>query len=165
MGLKVLSQMANLAHSNDFRWFGPDDLLSEWDLLVSTFNHHKYEVTDTTNKEFVGIHICHNEDFNNYMDQPRMITSMVEKANLSGAKDKKLPYPMDGNPLSKSDCTTEESKADNFKYPYPKVAGQLMYGMIHTTVNHHVCPQCHYKVRKQFWKETQHLSQASCRIC
>jgi hypothetical protein len=40
------------------------DLISEWDLLVITFNRHEYEVTDATSKEFVGIHIYHDEDFN-----------------------------------------------------------------------------------------------------
>ena len=123
-----------IAHSDDFRWFGPDELLSEWDLLVATFNRHKYEVTDATNKEFVGIHIYHDEDFNYYMDQSRMIDSIVRDANLQGDPIEKLPYPMDGNPLSKLDCATEESKAEDSKYPYRKVVGQLMYGMVHTMV-------------------------------
>ena len=50
-----------IAHSDDFRWFGPQELLSQWDFLVATFNKYKYEVTDATNKEFVGIHIYHDE--------------------------------------------------------------------------------------------------------
>jgi hypothetical protein len=62
-----------IAHSDDFRWFGPPDLISQWDLVVATFNKHKYEVTDATNKKFVGIHIYHDENFNYYMDQERMI--------------------------------------------------------------------------------------------
>ena len=124
-----------IAHSDDFRWFGPDDLISEWDHLVATFNKHKYEVTDATNKEFVGIHIYHDEDFNYYMDQTRMITSIVEEANIAGARNEKLPYPMHGPPLSKEDCpTTDEQKAKCSKYPYRKVVGQLMYGMVHTMV-------------------------------
>ena len=53
-----------IAHSDDFRWFGPQELISQWDLLVATFNKYKYEVTDATNKEFVGIHIYHDEHFN-----------------------------------------------------------------------------------------------------
>ena len=124
-----------IAHSDDFRWFGPNELISEWDLLVSTFNKHKYEVTDATNKEFVGIHIYHDKDFNYYMDQTRMITSIVAEANIAGAKDEKLPFPIHGNALSKLDCpVTPEQKLKCSKYPYRKVVGQLMYGMVHTMV-------------------------------
>ena len=39
-----------MAHSDDFRWFGPPDMIKEWDLLVLTFNKHRYEVTVATNK-------------------------------------------------------------------------------------------------------------------
>ena len=53
-----------IAHSDDFRWFGPPNMIHEWDLLVATFNKHKYEVTDATDKEFVGIHIYHDNNFN-----------------------------------------------------------------------------------------------------
>ena len=124
-----------IAHSDDFRWFGPDDLLSEWELLVSTFNRHKYEVTDATTKEFVGIHIYCDEERNYYMDQTRMITSIVADANMTGAKEEKLPYPIDGKALSKEDCATPEQQHECSKYPYRKVVGQLMYGMVHTMVS------------------------------
>ena len=124
-----------IAHSDDFRWFGPPEYLSEWDDLVATFNKYKYEVTDATNKEFVGIHIYHDEDFNYYMDQTRMITAIVAEANMTGAPDAKLPYPTDGPALSKEDSATEEQKAACSKYPYRKVVGQLMYGMVHTMVS------------------------------
>lgn len=124
-----------IAHSDDFRWFGPPDLIKEWDLLVLTFNKHRYEVTDATNKEFVGIHIYHDVHFNYYMDQTRMITSIVQEANISGDKDEKLPYPLDGLALSKADCPiTEEEKRSCQAYPYRRVVGQLMYGMVHTMV-------------------------------
>ena len=124
-----------IAHSDDFRWFGPPDMIKEWDLLVLTFNKHRYEVTDATNKEFVGIHIYHDADFNYYMDQERMITSIVKEANISGTKDEKIPYPMDGPALSKADCpTTEEDKRECQKYPYRRVVGQLMYGMCQTMI-------------------------------
>ena len=123
-----------MAHSDDFRWFGSKVNLDEWDLLIKTFNAHKYEVTDATNKEFVGIHIYHDEEYNYYMDQTRMITSIVADANMTGAPDAKLPYPTDGPNLSKQDCPTDEQKVECSKYPYRKVVGQLMYGMVHTMV-------------------------------
>ena len=124
-----------MAHSDDFRWFGPPDMIKEWDLLVLTFNKHRYEVTDATNKEFVGIHIYHDEHFNYYMDQERMITSIVKEANISGDRDEHIPAPMEGLALSKADCpTTEEETRECQKYPYRRVVGQLMYGMVHTMV-------------------------------
>ena len=123
-----------IAHSDDFRWFGPKELISEWDILIATFNKHKYEVTDATNKEFVGIHIYHDEHYNYYMDQTRMITSIVKDANMTGAPEAKLPYPSDGPSLSKQDCPTEQQKEECSKYPFRRVVGQLMYGMVHTMV-------------------------------
>jgi hypothetical protein len=125
-----------IAHSDDFRWFGPQELLHEWDNLVATFNAHKYEVTDCTDKEFVGIHIYHDEDFNYYMDQTRMVNQIVAEAGLSNANDSgyHLPYPLDGESLSRMDNATDDQKADCSKYPYRKVIGQLMYGMVHTLV-------------------------------
>ena len=85
--------MLIIAHSDDFRWFGPSDKLDEWDLIIATFNAHKYEVTDATDKEFVGIRIQRDEDGTYYMDQHRMIDSIIKEANISGAKDMYLPYP------------------------------------------------------------------------
>ena len=43
-----------MAHSDDFRWFGDLKDIAEWDLLLKSFNNHKYKVTDCTDKEFVG---------------------------------------------------------------------------------------------------------------
>ena len=56
--------MILIAHSDDFRWFGRPDMIHEWDLLVSTFNAHKCEITYATDKEFVGIHLYRDEQFN-----------------------------------------------------------------------------------------------------
>jgi hypothetical protein len=39
-----------IAHSGDFRWFGPPTIMHEWDLLVATLNAHKYETTDASDK-------------------------------------------------------------------------------------------------------------------
>jgi hypothetical protein len=101
-----------IAHSDDFRRFGPPDLISQWDLLVATFNKHKYEVTDATNKEFVGIHIYHHENF-----KERMIKAIVEEAHIKGDKDEELPYPILGDALSKMDCpVTPEQKQECSQY-------------------------------------------------
>ena len=129
--------MLIIAHSDDFRWFGPSDKLDEWDLIIATFNAHKYEVTDATDKEFVGIRIQRDEDGTYYMDQHRMIDSIIKEANISGAKDMHLPYPTgDQEPaLSKLDnASTPEERMQCMKYPYRRVVGQLMYGMVHTMV-------------------------------
>ena len=61
----------------------------EWEVLVKNFNAHKYTVTDCTEKEFVGINITHDVDYNHYMDQTRMITEIIKEANLTGAKDER----------------------------------------------------------------------------
>jgi hypothetical protein len=129
--------MLIIAHSDDFRWFGPPDMLHEWDLIIKTFNAHNYEVTDATNKEFVGIKITREPDGTYYMDQHRMIDSIVKEANITGAKDMHLPYPTaDQEPaLSKQDnASSPEERLQCAKYPYRRVVGQLMYGMVHTMV-------------------------------
>ena len=72
-----------IAHSDDFRWLGSEDVLYEWEALVKNFNAHKYIVTDCTDHVFVG---------------------------------------------------TEEQKKECSKYPYRRVVGQLMYGMVHTMI-------------------------------
>ena len=123
-----------IAHSDDFRWFGPEELLTEWDTLVATFEAHKYRVTDATKNEFVGIRITRDESSNYYMDQARMINEIIKEANITGSPDQKLPYPMEGLSLSKKDNATEDEMPEFSKYPYRKVVGQLMYGMVHTMV-------------------------------
>ena len=129
--------MIIIAHSDDFRWFGPPDHIHEWDAVIATFNKHGYEVTDATDKEFVGIRIQADSESNYYMDQHRMIDLIINEANISGAKDEHLPYPSDAQqpPLSKLDCPTSDVERDQCqKYPYRRVVGQLMYGMVHTMV-------------------------------
>jgi hypothetical protein len=91
-------------------------------------------VTDATEKEFLGIRISHDEDFNYYMDQSRMIDAIVKEANMDGAPDAKLPYSLDGPALSKADCATDDQKSDCSMYPYSKIVGQLLYGMVLTMV-------------------------------
>ena len=77
-------------------------------MLIKTFNKYKYKVSDASSKEFVGIHIYRDEECNRYMDQTRMITSIVADANITGAPDAKLLYPTDGPNLSEQDCSTED---------------------------------------------------------
>jgi phage major head subunit gpT-like protein len=53
--------MIIVAHSDNFRWFGPEKNLDEWDSVIQIFNNHGYKVTDATDKEFVGIKISRDE--------------------------------------------------------------------------------------------------------
>jgi Reverse transcriptase (RNA-dependent DNA polymerase) len=121
-----------IAHSDDFRWCGPRHMVHEWDLLVATFEKHKYKVTDATDKEFVGIRITRDSEGNVYMDQERMINDIIKEMNMTGSKEEKLPYPMTGESLSKLDNATDVQKAECSKFPYRRLVGQLMYGMVHT---------------------------------
>jgi hypothetical protein len=70
------------------------------------------------------------------MDQTRMIKEIVREANITGAKDEHLPYPTQEQepPLSKEDNARDDEKAECLKYPYRRVVGQLMYGMVHSMV-------------------------------
>ena len=123
-----------MAHSDEFRWFGTLALISEWDILIAKLNSHKYEVTDATSKEFVGFRITCDENFNYYIDQSRMITSIVLEANLAGAADEHLPYPPSGESLSKADISTDLDRHMYNKYFYRRVFRQLMYDMVHTMI-------------------------------
>ena len=123
-----------IAHSDDFRVFCDKRDLSEWDDLVKNFTKHKYEVIDCTDKEFVGINISRDEDYNYYMDQHRMIDDILKELNVTGSKGERLPYPMDMPKLSRIDNASVSELAECKKYPYRRVVGQLMYGMVHTMV-------------------------------
>ena len=41
-----------------------------------------------------------------------MITEIIKEANLTGAKDQRLPYPLGNAALSKLDSATEEQKKE-----------------------------------------------------
>ena len=123
-----------IVHSDDIRWFGDKKHLSEWQLLVNTFEEHEYKVTDVSENEFVGIKITRDESYNYYMDQTRMIDDIITEAQMKNAKDEELPYPLQGEKLSKNDNATEENVAECRKFPYRRIIGQLMYGMVHTLV-------------------------------
>ena len=126
--------MLLIAHSDDFRWFGDSKNMKEWQLLVDTFEKHKYKVSDVTSAEFVGIRITHDEHYNYYMDQTRMIDDILVETQMTQAKDAKLPYPLIGESLSKLDNATESNYEECQKFPYRRIVGQLMYGMVHTLV-------------------------------
>ena len=68
------------------------------------------------------------------MPPTRMNTEIIKEAKLTGAKDERLPYPIGHDPISKADSATEEQKPECSKYPYSRVVGQLMYGMVHTMI-------------------------------
>ena len=123
-----------IAHSDDFRVFCDKRDLSEWDALVKNFNKHKYKVTDCTDKEFVGIRISRDDEYNYFMDQHRMIDDILKELNVTGCKGERLPYPMDQPNISKNDNASVSEQAECNIYPYRRVIGQLMYGMVHTMV-------------------------------
>ena len=51
---------------------------------------------------------------------------------MKNTKEETLPYPLDKLSLSKADNTTPLQLADCKKFPYRRIIGQLMYGMVHT---------------------------------
>ena len=68
-------------------------------------------MTDVSDNEFVGINITRDNDFNNHMDQTRMIDEILAEAHMRNEKDEKLPYPTpnSGPALSKEDNATSEN--------------------------------------------------------
>lgn len=129
------SPIVVIAHSDDFRWFGPQSMLHEWDLIVKAFTTEGYKVKDCSDAEFVGINITRDEEGNYFMDQTRMIKEIIKESHATGAKQEHLPYPLEGPSLSKADNATEMQKQACSKYEYRKKVGQLMYGMVHTMVD------------------------------
>jgi hypothetical protein len=81
-----------IARTDDFRWFGPEENLDEWDNVIKIFNKHGYQVTDATDKEFEGIRISRDEQLNYCMDKHRIIETVIEEAGINGTKDEHLPY-------------------------------------------------------------------------
>ena len=60
----------SLDGEDPFHWYKMLPVIGghdEWEALVKNFNAHKYTVTDCTDKEFVGINITHDEEYNYYM--------------------------------------------------------------------------------------------------
>ena len=75
-----------MVHSDDFRWFGDKKDLNEWDALIKNFNKHKYKVTDCSDKEFVGIRIKCDENYNYFMNQTRMVEEIIDGIGMKNAK-------------------------------------------------------------------------------
>ena len=63
-----------------------------------------------------------------------MLDNIVKEANMSGAKDEHLPYPMEGVSLSKADNATPDNKSQCDQFPYRKYLGMWMYCLVHTEV-------------------------------
>jgi hypothetical protein len=121
-------------------------MMHEWDLLVATFNAHNYDITDASDKEFVGINISTDADMNYYMDQTRMVEAILTEAGRKGVRDEHLPYPMTGNRLSKQDDASDEERPICAKYLYHRVVGaHVLYGAY--TGHHHVCTERTLAVR------------------
>ena len=124
-----------MVHSDDFRWFGDKKDLNEWDALIKNFNKHKYKVTDSSDKEFVRIRIKCDENYNYFMNQTRMVEEIIDGIGMKNAKHESSPYPLDKTSLSKLDSAFPAQLSECSKFPYRRVVGQLMYGMVHTLVS------------------------------
>ena len=61
-----------------------------------------------------------------------MIDSILEGIGMKNTKYEALPYPLDKLSLSKVDNATPQQLAECKNFPYRRIVGQLMYGMIHT---------------------------------
>ena len=61
-----------------------------------------------------------------------MIESILEGIGMKNTKHEALPYPLDKLSLSKADNATPQQLAECKKFPYRRIVGQLMSGMVHT---------------------------------
>ena len=90
-------------HSDDFRWCGPPDMIEEWNKLVAAFEMTKCKVKDCTKEIFVGINVTAEDQDNYYLDQKKAIEGVAKVAKVAGSKPQRLPYPIEGESLSKKD--------------------------------------------------------------
>ena len=63
-----------------------------------------------------------------------MIDHIIDGIGMKNAKEESLPYPLDRLSLSKLDNATPAQLSECSKFPYRRIIGQLMYGMVHTMV-------------------------------
>ena len=61
-----------------------------------------------------------------------MINDILDGIGMKNCKNESLPYPLGGLSLSKLHNASPAQQADCSKFPYRRIVGQLMYGMIHT---------------------------------
>ena len=120
-------------HSDDFRWCGPPDMIGEWDKLVAAFEASKYKVKDCTKEPFVGINVTTDDQGNYYLDQKKAIEGVAKVAKVTGSKPQRLPYPLEGESLSKKDNAKNPAEIrEASKTPYRTLIGMLSYIMGHT---------------------------------
>ena len=102
-------------------------------ILVQAFEGSKCKVKDCANEPFVGINVTTDKEGNYYLDQKRAIEGVIKAAKLSGAKTQKLPYPLDGNSLSKEDNAKDDAEVRKVaKTPFRAIIGMLSYIAGHT---------------------------------
>ena len=63
-----------------------------------------------------------------------MVEEIIDGIGMKNAKDESLPYPLDKTSLSKLDNASPAQLSECSKFPYRRIVGQLMYGMVHTLV-------------------------------
>ena len=121
-------------HSDDFRWSGAPAVMHEWDLLVKAFEASKYKVKDCTSSPFVGINITTGPDGSFHLDMQEKIEGVATAARVRGAPKQKLPYPLEGESLSKKDNAKDDAEAAKMAtlVDYRKLIGMLSYIMAHT---------------------------------
>ena len=108
-------------------------MIAEWDILFASFEAARYKVKDCTKEPFVGVNVTSDNPGNYYLDQKKPIEGVAQAAKVSGCKVQKLPYPLEGPPLSKADDAKDEAEAKKVaKVPYRALIGMLSYIMGHT---------------------------------
>ena len=76
---------------------------------------------------------------------------------MKNTKHEALPYPLDKLSLSRADNATPQQLAECKKFPYRRIVGQLMHGMVHTLYDNNVRNdnnvriKCTIPIRKQSW--------------
>ena len=108
-------------------------MIEEWKKLVASFEASKFKVKHCTKEPFVGINVTTDDQCNYYLDQKKTIEGVVKVAKFEGMKAQKLPYPMEGESLSKKDKAKNPAEIrESNKTPYRTLIGMLSYIMGHT---------------------------------
>ena len=88
----------------------PPDMIGEWDKLVAAFKASKYKVKDCTKEPFFGISVTTDDQGNYYLDQKKAIEGVAKVAKVQGNTPQKIPYPIEGESLSKKDNAKNPSE-------------------------------------------------------